>query len=553
MDNQQTILVIGFADAQAKKLKSLFASHQQVVFLPELNMPGACPDRENPIVILRHDQLQSPQFDRWHQDMAATAPVVILSAPRQQAEQVAAACQDVFVRGYIAEPWQRGELHLMLEIARLVHQARSGSIAHGIRLKKMFQQFNLLHRLTRQISEQKPLPALLQEIMESAKIVMQAEESSLCLYDGEDDKLYFHIVTGDKGEILKQHAVAMGQGLTGWVAKHRESLLIHDCYKDPRFNPEYDRRTDFVTRSMVCVPLVHKEKLIGVMEAVNKRGGEPFSSFDLQLFETLAGQCAVAIENARLIEQQVRNETFAREMAYARDIQAKLLPAALPRFTDLEIAACLVPARVVGGDYYHVLPLDERHTLMVVADVAGKSIPAALVVSIVHSVIRSFLVFNPAVCVRELMQTLNRVLIDSTTASTFVTAWLGVFDHDTNRLVSSNAGHNPPFIFSNSAVHGLYKGGIMLGVVPGEYESETVRMYPGDVLLAYTDGLTEAFDAQGTVYGEDRLRREAAKHLHLPAADILHCLDKDVRDYCRSQGLADDLTCLVVKLRHQGD
>ena len=180
-------------------------------------------------------------------------------------------------------------------------------------LECMVDEMNFLHTISQQISAKKPLPKLLTEIMEGSKLLMNAEASSLLLYDKEDKKLHFFVATGTKGKLLKKFSLCVGQGIGGWVAKHKVPVLIKDCYKDSRFARSYDQETKFKTRSMICVPLIRKKRLLGVIQVINKRGGGEFDEHDLTIFETLASYCAIAIENHKLTEIQVETEAYARE------------------------------------------------------------------------------------------------------------------------------------------------------------------------------------------------------------------------------------------------
>lgn len=392
---------------------------------------------------------------------------------------------------------------------------------------------------------------LLNEIMESSKLVMDAEASSLLLYEAEDRKLHFQVATGDKGKSMKQYSVDSGIGIAGWVAKHQKPLLIEDCYRDPRFSPEFDRRSHFKTKSMICVPLVRKGQLLGVIQVINKKGPEVFQERDLTIFETLAAQCAIAIENARLIELQIESEALERELETAREIQQALLPAALPEYEDIEVAAQLIPAKQVGGDYYNILKISDSQSLFFIADVTGKGIPAALIVSTIYSCLNTYLGMKQlGFDLLTLVDGLNKVLLASTTADKFVTGWLGLYDHDSRKLVSVNAGHNPPFVFKQGQTEPLelQKGGMFLGAFEMPYETEETQLHPGDVLVFFTDGVTEAWNEQGEEYEESRLTKVVHANRNRSATQILAMIQQDVDKHVGRAQQSDDFTCAVVKI-----
>lgn len=419
-------------------------------------------------------------------------------------------------------------------------------------LRQVIREMNFLQEVSRKISETKPLPELMQEIMESSKQVMRAEASSLLLLDKQDNKLYFHTVSdGDEKELIKQFSVDVGQGIAGWVALHKKSQLVKDCYADSRFSPEYDKKTHFVTKNMICVPLIRKGDLIGVMQVINKTGDDVFNLHDLAMFEMLAAQCAIAIENARLVDRQIENEALMREMRTARDIQQNLLPSKLPEFDDLEVTAHLNPAKEVGGDYYNIIRVNERQTLFCIADVCGKSISAALLVSTLASCITTYVKINPArFDLMEMVSGLNKVLITSTTAGKFVTGWFGLYDHETKEITSINAGHNRPCLFRSGSRNPeeLIEGGIFLGQFDMPYEQEIQTLTTGDTLVFFTDGITEAMNQDYKEYGDERLIRTIQTNLERDTRTILDAIFSDVRYHTGNMQQSDDITCGILRI-----
>ncbi len=417
-------------------------------------------------------------------------------------------------------------------------------------LQILVDRMDFLHLVSQKISAKKSLSVLLGEIMEESKNVMQAEASSLLLYDEDKRKLSFQIATGDKGKIIEKFSVPLGTGIAGWVAKNRVPLNIKDCYNDSRFNPKFDKKSDFVTTSMICVPLLRENKLIGVMQVINKKDGEPFDDVDMHIFETLASQCAIAIENAQLVESQLEAELLKIELKTARAIQENLLPQELPHYDDISLGAKLVAADQVGGDYFNILKLNDHESLFLIADVSGKGIPAALIVSTIHSCLQTFLHLNQEhFDLMGFVNNLNTVLIDSTTSDKFATCWLGLYDHRTKKMLSVNCGHNPPYIFRQAEREpiALETGGIFLGSIKVPMTSETVQMQTDDVLLVYTDGVTEAWDADQNMYEEERMQNIVWQNAEHSSADIVVALFDDIYRYIGGARQSDDITAFVVK------
>ncbi|MFO7890363.1 MAG: GAF domain-containing SpoIIE family protein phosphatase [bacterium] len=427
---------------------------------------------------------------------------------------------------------------------------REDSAVLVTQLEHFNKKLQFLHQISQQISEKKPISQLLHEIMESSKLLIKAEASSLLLFDEQDKKLHFYVTTGEKGGLLGKFSMELGEGIAGWVAEKRKPLVIDDCYKDVRFNPEYDKKSKFKTKSMICVPLLRKDRLLGVIEVINKQGKDRFDSEDLFLFETLASQCAIAIENHFLTEKQIEIEALERELQIARSIQQNLLPASIPSFDDLDVAPLFIPARQIGGDYYNIIRINKDQSLFFVADVSGKSVSAALIVSVVDACLHSYLSMNKkSFDLKELVKTMNLILIETTTPTKFATSWFGLYHHPTAELHSVNAGHNPPYLFSSSQneIQPLHAGGIFLGGVEGEYQLEILKLHKDDILVYYTDGITEAWNLKEEDYGEERLQQTVKKYKHLPAHEILTAIKQDIRCHVGKAQQSDDIACVVLK------
>jgi len=478
------------------------------------------------------------------------AGVVILTGGKKDMDLAVDMLNAGLVTEFIQKPLKPSELIKAIKSAISAGQKTKKKSARLKALENMVAEMNFLHTISQQISAKKPLPRLLSEIMEGSKLLMGAEASSLLLYDNEDKKLHFFVATGSKGKLMKKFSLSVGQGIGGWVAKHKAPALIKDCYNDPRFARTYDQKTKFKTRSMICVPLIRKKKLLGVMQVINKKAGGEFDEHDLTIFETLASYCAIAIENTKLTEIQVATEALERELETARDIQERSLPSVLPEYADIQVAARLIPAKQVGGDYYNIIRIDDDRSLFIIADVAGKGVPAALIVSTLWAYLSSYFKLNSGSFDLMAMVTgLNKVIIEATTCDRFVTAWFGLFHHATKKLISLNAGHNPPYIFRNGVKKiELEAGGIFLGGFDLPYQTEELEMKPSDCLVFFTDGVTEAFNTKEEEYDNDRLIGVVEAHVKKDAATILEATFEDVKVHVGRAEQSDDITCVVIKI-----
>jgi sigma-B regulation protein RsbU (phosphoserine phosphatase) len=406
-----------------------------------------------------------------------------------------------------------------------------------------------------------PAPALdpeveltrqLTRIISQIREVMDAERATLFLFDAERNELWSKVLleTGI-GEIR----LALGEGIAGSVMASGENVRIDDVSKDPRFQTKFDRASGFVTRSMLCQPLVNGDHRIGVVQVLNKRGG-PFTDRDESLLEALDSQAAIAIENSQLVHALrasqaaeavllAESERRASELRIAQSIQNGLLPKSLPTSPEFRAHAMIEPAREVGGDLYDLFFLDENRLAMTVGDVSGKGIPAALFMAVTRTLLRAlaFQIPEPA----ELLAELNNRLSEDNPSNMFVTLFYGVLDLRTGALVFASGGHNPPLLVDREGRAGTLPRvkGVALGVFAGvPYQEEAASIGADDHLLLFTDGLTEAMNAAGDLYGDDRALATVAKLARLEPKELIAELRKDVAEHVAGAEPSDDLTLL---------
>ena len=410
----------------------------------------------------------------------------------------------------------------------------------------MLEEISALHDVGRSIQSARNLDALLNFIMKKCMEIMNSEAGSLMLVVPDSDELEFKVALGPKSDGVKPFRVKIGQGISGWVAQHKEPILIPDAYADPRFDPSFDKRSGFRTRSYLCVPMLYQEDILGVMTVLNRKDGQPFSENDLTLLTTFAAQAAIAIENARLVKSEIEMERLERELQIAAEIQRHLIPEQVPQIPDLEISATYRPCKEVGGDFYDIIPLNNRKVIFVMADVAGKGVPGALQVATMQASLRAYLEFSQDL--KEVVEKLNRLLINTTMDDGFITFFIMSYDLDSHTIQYINAGHNPPLIVSEQGeIKELNKGGIFLGFQPWTYEQEEVSLAVGSVVVAYTDGLVEAMNTAEKEFGENRLKALLKTHRTLTSEQIQSTIIQQVTEFIGDNPLQDDFTLLVVK------
>jgi len=369
---------------------------------------------------------------------------------------------------------------------------------------------------------------------------------SLMLVVPETNELEFKVALGPKSDGVRPFRVKIGQGISGWVAEHGRPILIPDAYADSRFDPSFDKRLGFKTKSYLCVPLTYKAKIIGVMTVLNRLDGLPFSENDKDLLETFATQAALAIENTSLLKDVLEKERLEKELQVAAEIQKRIIPDEIPETDKLDISATYIPSRNVSGDFYDIIALDDEHFVFVVADVAGKGVPAALLVATMQAALHAYLEYSKDIL--SIVDKLNKKIIENTTGDRFITFFMGIYNLKENCFHYVNAGHNNPLLVQkNKEIVNLDVGGIFLGMMPWQYESAEILLTEDDLLVLYTDGLVEAMNDAEEEFGENRLKMLLLENKNLPSEAIVDLVVSKVREHTGNTHLQDDFTLVVIK------
>jgi len=311
-------------------------------------------------------------------------------------------------------------------------------------------------------------------------------------------------------------------------------------------------------KSRILVQIKQKNELVGILSFGPRRRGFNYSIHDRELLMSISAQLALVIDNARLTERMVAQERMRRELALAAEVQQRLLPSSPPLGMAMEIAGFCEPARGVGGDYYDFINFDNSELGLAIADVAGKGMPAALLMSTVQATLRSLTARNgsssPASYeLSSIVSKLNRLLFNTTNGEHYVTFFYATFDQKTQLLTYVNAGHNPPLYLQagdSSEFRQLTAGGLVAGAFEhSAYEQDTVQMKPDDLLFLYTDGLTEALNVDGEEFGATRIMETLKSIASLSVDQIRDEVVQRVKDWCTGMSLYDDLTFVVMKVK----
>ncbi len=410
-------------------------------------------------------------------------------------------------------------------------------------------RLKLLMKLTGQINSNLDLDSLLLDIIQAVKLIMVCEASSLMLYDEEEDCLVLSIPTGPATEEISGKKIPKDKGIGGWVFTNGEPAIVNNVDEDDRFlgdiNPDL-----FETKNIICVPLLNQEQeIIGVIEAINKQENQGFSEDEMPIFQALANQAAIAIENARLHEQQKQKMLLEQKLDLARSIQSGFLPKESPDIEGYKIAGITEPATWVGGDYYDFVPANSSFEHIVsLGDVTGKGVPASLLMASVRSVLRTQIENNHSLT--KTIGLVNRSIHRDTPIDKFITLFCGKLNTQSHTFSYVNAGHTDAFHidYENEEINHLNKGGVMLGIMEhSSYEHGRITLEPGQQIVIYSDGISEPQNADGEMYAEVRFKDWLLNHPNCTPQETIDLLIEDVKTFSESDEQSDDITLIVIK------
>lgn len=410
-------------------------------------------------------------------------------------------------------------------------------------------RLNLLMELTGQINSNLDIDDLLTDIIEAVKQVMNSEASSLMLYDEETDDLTVTIPTGPATEEITGKHIPKDKGIGGWVFTNQAPLIVNDVKSDRRFLGDIKPEV-FTTKNILCVPLMNQEdEIIGVIQALNKRGSHNFTEEEIPIFQALANQAAIAIENARLHEEQKQKMLLEQKLDLARSIQSGFVPDEAPEIPGYQVAGITKPATWVGGDYYDFISLNgSNNHFFALGDVTGKGIPASLLMASVRSVFRTHIENNHSLT--KSVNLVNRSIYRDTPLEKFITLLCGKLNIKSNTFSYVNAGHTDAFHinYGKGEIIHLNEGGVMLGIMPNEsYSKASVPLQPGEQIIIYSDGINEAQNAEGQLFGEGPFKKWLLNHPSLSPSETIKKLIEDVDEFRESEEQDDDITLIVIK------
>lgn len=413
-------------------------------------------------------------------------------------------------------------------------------------VQDLSRRLELVYKVTEAVRSTFHIEQLLEQIMEIIIEVLKPDRAYLLFKDPETDELIPEVLKV-RGNGDGEHEVKISTSICERCMNEGVSLLVSDAAQDDRFASQESIIVNRIRTAMVA-PLIYKDDTIGVVYIDTNTRVVPFSQEELELLTGITNQAAVAISNARLHSQLVEQHKIAREMEIARTIQMNLLPKVYPDLPGFEISAMSLPAKHVGGDYYDFLRLPDERVALAIADVSGKGVPAAILTATTRSYLQSE-TQHPTSGITDTVARINRMVHRDVTNDMYVTMALLYLDSETGELEYVNAGHSHPVLLTASGnIRYLDKGGLFLGILPdSEFESGRISMEPGDVLVLYTDGVTDILNTSGEDFGTERLMEILTSNASESAEQMRNTIYKACIQHRGEADQFDDFTLIIVK------
>lgn len=407
-------------------------------------------------------------------------------------------------------------------------------------LLECYEELDLIYRLSRSLNSTLDIQRNAETVLAEAMEIFEAD-TGWVVPAGAPEGSFRPVIRGIGPAGVARLEAPLLQGL---IAEGRSRIFYS-------LSGELGVPAEGLPAALLCAVVRTDTATYGAL-CVGRHGPDtPFTAGDLKLAGVLASQAAISIENTLLHRRRMEEEQalirMQEEMRLARDIQGRLLPKGAPRVPGYEVAGCGLPAQTVGGDYYDFINVNGGQLAVCLADISGKGLPAALLMANLQATIRGQALMNAAP--GECMRRSNRLLFKSTDADRFATCFYGILHPDSHHLRYCNAGHDHPILFHRRGGHSrLESGGLVLGIFEDTgFEERSAAFDPGDILLLYSDGITEAFNSEGREFGAEGIIRSVERRPDAPAGEILDGLLEAVREHTGGGPQADDMTLMVIR------
>ncbi|MBL7994531.1 SpoIIE family protein phosphatase [bacterium] len=465
----------------------------------------------------------------------------------------------LFLAGYVIQNWtgyganspvlQFGILLIIAFVFAPVKE-RIQEVVDKRFFRERYNYQKALLRFSQDLPGLTQLDQILQKVIYTVIDTMHIESMAITLYVAENEQPVNYVQRG----ITKGHCEILNRknGLIGILSRTQKAQSLYTVALSELNIPDDEKNMIREANIVLAVPMFKKEKLVGVLFMGPKLSEKPFSQEDTDLLTTLANQAGIAIENARLLKEELEKAKLENELNVGRRIQQSLLPSKSPDIPNLDIAGVSIPALSVGGDYFDYIPLDDGRLLIAVGDVSGKGVSAALYMSKIQGMIQiaSRLYSSP----RQILIEVNKWMYHGMERQSFVTIILALVDTYKKTITICRAGHNPVIALHHGKLKLIQCKGLGVGLVTGEkfednLDEQVEKLDEDNAFIFYTDGITEAMNTQQEEFGDDKLYDMVQTNTNLSSQDLLNKIVSEVGAFCRNAEQHDDITLVIVKVR----
>lgn len=441
--------------------------------------------------------------------------------------------------------WSDEEIKLTTDFLYSIANTLISLCYQGYSLRKKVQELTALLEISRLVISEQDLQKILDQI---AVIIVRALGVKACtirLLDREKGELILKSTYNLSSEYLNAGPFTLTEHPICLSAMEGKPVAVHDVCSDPKFPYQTAAKKEGLC-SMLCVGMKSKDRPIGTIHLYTDEPHD-FTDDEEKLAQSIANQAALVIHNAELYKESIEKQRMERELSLAREIQSNLLPNTEPKIEWLDIKARTVPCGHLSGDWYDFINIDDGRLYIVVADVSGKGAPGAILMSTTHATVHAAV--KDALSPKDVLNRVNTYLCKYTRSTEFVTMFLAVVDPVKRLFTYANAGHNPPIIFRRSPGVFLEQGGLPLGIVEtSTYVEEQIEILTDDVIILYTDGVTESLIDEGDPLGTKNLMMITQGNLNDDAQSLLNKIYDKILSRVNNKGQQDDITLVVIKV-----
>lgn len=412
-------------------------------------------------------------------------------------------------------------------------------------------KYNLLKDISFKLKNTLDLDKILNQLLDSLQTIIDYDAAGIFVLNRDMVHRQFqiskHVIAGiarrgfDQGPPEDDEMLSLGKGIVGHVIKTGESVVIPDVRIDDRYIAGRQK-----TLSEITLPIFLNESPIGALDVESDRVNA-YSRDDIEALRFFAGAAAISIEKTLLHLQILEKDKIEKQLQIAAEVQSLLLPGSSPLIKGYDIAGLCLPTYAIGGDYFDYIEIDKDHLAIVVADVSGSGIPAALLMTSFRALLHSYARTdkNPV----KVMQLLNKQISGFTRKKDFITVFYGILDLREHSFVYVNCGHNPPLLFKkNGKIEELTRGGPSLNIQKEpKYETSKVTLEPGDCLVLYTDGAVEIFNEEYSEFGIQRFISSIQESINFSSDIIINNVVEATKRFRGSDIYQDDFTLVIVK------